>query len=265
MGQAARDGGFSHSGSGFRANSNKRRGITRPASGSKPYEAEFRLPPGGLRELTLYLPMYAKLRGLEIALAAGSRVEPPSPYALRQPVVFYGTSFIQGGCASRASMNLPALVGRMLGIDIVNLGFAGDGRCEPEMAGLLAEIDAAAFVMGPILNNPAVMQENYPRFVDRLRQRWPDRPIVLMTRLHSLGQTEPYGVNQLVREVWERRATQGDRRLFYFDSFPLYADGSVHPTVEGLHPSDLGFKLIADALVPELAKILGLPGPSRPK
>jgi len=203
--------------------------------------------------------MYAKLRSLEISLDPGARIEPPTPFAIPRPVVFYGTSFIQGGCASRASMNLPALVGRMLAVDIVNLGFAGDGRSEPAMAELMAEIDAACFVMGPILNNLEVMRENYPRVVARLRQRWPDRPILLMTRLHTQGQSEPYVVNGLVREVWEKMRTAGDRNVYLFDSFPLYMDGSVHPTVEGLHPSDLGFKRIADALAPELAKILKLP------
>ena len=80
--------------------------------------------------------MYAKLQSLEIAVDPGAKVEPPTPFAIGKPVVFYGTSFIQGGCTSRASMNLPALIGRMLAVDIVNLGFAGDGRCEPEMAAL---------------------------------------------------------------------------------------------------------------------------------
>ena len=47
------------------------------------------------------------------------------------------------------------------------------------------------------------MRENYPRFVARLRRRWPQRPILLLTRLHTQGQSEPYEVNGLVREVWE--------------------------------------------------------------
>jgi hypothetical protein len=235
------------------------RTITAPKSGSDPYVVDFALSATReLREYTLYLPMYAKLQSLDIALDADAKVEPATPYALPKPVVFYGTSFIQGGCASRASMNLPALVGRKLALDIVNLGFAGDGCCEPEMANLMAEIDAACFVMGPILNKPEVVRENYPRFVARLRRRWPDRPILLMTRLHTVGQAEPYGVNSLVREVYEKMRTSGDRNVYFFDAFPLYRDGEVHPTVEGTHPSDLGFSMIADALAPAIGQILGV-------
>ena len=235
------------------------RKIARPASGSEPYEVEFGpFPDGRMREFTLYLPMYAKLGSLEIALDPGAKVEPPSPFVLARPVVFYGTSFIQGGCASRASMNLPSQVGRMLAIDTINLGFAGDGRCELEVAELVAEIDAACFVMGPILNRLELMRENYPRFIAALRRRHPDRPILLMTRLHTVGQSEPYEVNALVREVYETMCAAGDRNIHFFDAFPLYADGSIHPTVEGLHPSDLGFKIIADALAPEIKKICGM-------
>ena len=191
------------------------RRISRPVSGKEPYVADFGLFPGRqLRELTLYLPMYAKLESLDIALDPGATIEPPSPFKTDKPIVFYGTSFIQGGCASRPSMNLPALVGRMLGADIINLGFAGDGRCELAMAGLMAEIDAACYVMGPILSQPALMRENYPRFVGRLREQWPDRPILLMTRLHTVGQTEPYAVNALVREVWQTMREAGDQHVY---------------------------------------------------
>ena len=236
------------------------RTISKPLSGSEPYVVDFKLgDERQMREWTLYLPMYAKLHRLDLAIDSEAQVEPPTPHALSKPVVFYGTSFIQGGCASRASMNLPALVGRKLAVDIINLGFAGDGRCELEMANFMAEIDAACFVMGPILNNPEVVTENYPQFVARLRQRWPERPILLMTRLHTVGQAEPYGVNGLVREVYEKMRAAGDRDVYYFDSFVLYRDGSVHPTVEGTHPSDLGFSMIAEALTPEVAKILRLP------
>ncbi len=236
------------------------RQISRPASGSEPYEVRF--GPFGerrQREFTLYLPMYAQLKSLDIELEPNASLTPPTPFAIDKPVVFYGTSFIQGGCASRASMNLPSLVGRRLGIDIINLGFAGDGRCEPAVAQLMSEIDAACFVMGPILNNLEVMRENYPRFVGQLRRAWPERPILLMSRLHSQGQAEPYEVNALVREVFDAMRAGGDRNVHWFDSFVLYKDGSEHPTVEGLHPSDLGFTMIAGALSPALAKILKTP------
>ena len=236
------------------------RGITRPESGKSPYTFTFNFSnTGKLREYTLYLPMYAKLQSLDVSLEPGSRIEPPSNFSLSKPVVFYGSSFIQGGCASRPSMNLPAIVGRKLAVDIINLGFAGDGTYEPEMADLMAEIDAACFVIGPVLNDHELVGKNYPEFVARLRQKRPDCPILLMTRLHTLGFEKPFPVNAFVQDIFEKMRASGDRNIYFFDSFMLYQDGSFHPTVEGLHPSDLGFTIIADSLAPILSQILGVP------
>ena len=235
------------------------RGITRPESGRGPYIFNFSTGSDKkIREYSLYLPMYSKLKVLELKLDQNARIEPPSPFVLPRPVVFYGSSFIQGGCASRPSMNLPAIVGRKLGVDIINLGFAGDGTYEPEMAGLMAEIDAACFIIGPILNDTMLTQKNYFQFVSNLRKQRPDCPILLMTRLQTLGQTEPFAVNTLVRNIYEKMRKSGDKKVYYFDSFVLYQDGSIHPTAEGLHPSDLGFTIIADSLTPLLAKILDI-------
>ncbi len=102
------------------------------------------------------------------------------------------------------------------------------------------------------------MAERYPAFVARVRERRPDRPIILMTRLHTVGTREPYEVNGLVRAMCRRMTGSGDRNVRVFDAFPLYADGAFHPTIEGVHPTDLGFKIIADALAPEIAHTLGL-------
>jgi hypothetical protein len=237
------------------------RWVATPVSAKEPYELSVPVPTDGkLHEYTLYLPMYAKLATFDLGLDPEARLEPPGDFRQAKPIVFYGTSFVQGGCASRGSMNFPAIVGRRLGMDIVNLGFAGDGQCEPEIGECMAGIDASCFVMGPILNNLPLMRQRYAPFVDSLRRRWPETPILLMTRLHTVGQQTPYAVNGLVREVHDTMRAAGDRNVHLFDSFALYQDGGFYPTADGVHPSDYGFMLISDALAPALAEILGLAG-----
>lgn len=234
------------------------RWVATPVSAKDAYELAVPVATDGyLHEYTLYLPMYARLKTLDIGLDPEARIEPPTPFRLPRPVVFYGTSFVQGGCASRGSMNFPAILGRKLGVDIVNLGFAGDGRCEPQIADCLAEIEAACFVMGPILNDLPLMRERYAPFVARLRQRRPATPIVLMTRLHTVGQEKPYAVNGLVQEVHDAMRAAGDHRVWLFDAFALYGDSGFYPSADGVHPSDYGFMQIADALAPTLTAVLG--------
>ena len=55
---------------------------------------------------------------------------PPRPLPSPHPVVFYGTSITQGGCASRPGMSYQAILGRRLNLDHVNLGFSGNGKGE---------------------------------------------------------------------------------------------------------------------------------------
>ena len=55
------------------------------------------------REYMLYLPLYDGLTDLEIGIDSLARIEQPAvdlPQRER-PVVFYGTSILQGGCANR--------------------------------------------------------------------------------------------------------------------------------------------------------------------
>src|ERR1051325_3306844 len=99
-----------------------------------------------MREFTLYLPIYNDLVSLEVGLDPTAKILAPSPFRLLKPVVVYGTSITQGGCASRGANGWVPLVGRILGVDIVNLGFSGNAKCDMEVADLLTEIDAACYV-----------------------------------------------------------------------------------------------------------------------
>src|SRR5688500_16759762 len=90
-------------------------------------------------------------------------------YVYRLGRVFYGTSILQGGCASRPGMAYPSIVSRALEWPTVNLGFSGNGKTEPEMAQLLTELDAAAFVLDSLPNlDLAQVKERVEPFVQTL-------------------------------------------------------------------------------------------------
>ena len=127
------------------------------------------------RDITLYLPLYMPVKVLGIGVDTEARVAPAKPFALAKPVVFYGTSITQGGCASRPGMSYEAILGRRLNIDFVNLGFSGNGLGEPEVARAVAEIDAAGFVLDFGANHKTgeAMREAYAPFLDAVRARHP--------------------------------------------------------------------------------------------
>ena len=67
--------------------------------------------PRAEREITLYLPLYKAVKVLGIGIDRDARCAKARPFALPKPIVFYGTSITQGGCASRPGMSYQAMLG----------------------------------------------------------------------------------------------------------------------------------------------------------
>ncbi len=213
------------------------------------------LPPGE-REYLLYLPLYHPTSELKIAVPPESRLAPapPRPAPQAAPIVFYGTSITQGGCASRAGMCHTAILGRWLNRPVINLGFSGSGKGEPEMAELVAEIPAAVFVLEP-LPNMTVQQvrERLPLWIETLRRAHPRTPIVLvMNPLKSENDEQ----NRALAEVFRNARRKGVKQLYLLPARQQLA-GRENGTVDGIHPTDLGFMRMAEAYAPLLRQLLG--------
>src|SRR5215471_3425883 len=133
-----------------------------------------------MQDITLYLPLYKGIAVSEIVLEPNAQIETPSPFTLNKPVVFYGSSITQGGCASNPGMSYEAQVARWLNLDFINLGFSGNGLGEPAVADAISEIDAACFVLDYWGNpSPQVFTETLPTFVAALRKKYPRTPILI--------------------------------------------------------------------------------------
>jgi len=134
-------------------------------------------------EITVYLSLYKPVKIHAIGIDKNAKINPPRPFAISKPVVFYGTSITQGGCASRSGMSYQAILGRALNIDFVNLGFSGEGIGEPEVARAIAEIDAACFVLDYAQNNRTLesLEKVYDPFLSVLRAKHPSAPIIAVT------------------------------------------------------------------------------------
>lgn len=217
-----------------------------------------------MREFTLYLPTYNDLVLLEIGIDADATIELPSPFRLPKPVVFYGTSITQGGCSSRGANGFVPLVGRTLGVDVVNLGFSGNGKSEPEVAELIAEIDAACFVNDCIANmSVELMNERYVAFNEIIRSKHPDTPLLLMTSIrfaaeHFMPKPEIDEKNAIVKATYDRIRNRGDQNVHFLDCTKAIGIEADHPSVDGSHLTDLGFKRLADVVAPVLKQILKL-------
>ena len=220
--------------------------------------------PKGLREYRLYLPLYNGVKSVLIGLPANATMARSADPALqRKPIVFYGTSIMQGACASRTGMAQSSIVGRRLNVPIINLGFSGNGKMEPEVAELLAELDPAAYVLDALPNMESkLVAERAEPFVQALRKAHPDVPIVLVEdRTYADSFWVPArrernnSSRREFRAAYERLQHAGVNGLHYVEGNQLLGDDG-EDTVDGSHPTDVGFIRYADVLTPILAPLV---------
>lgn len=220
------------------------------------------------REFTLYLPLYNDLTRLEIGLSDGASVLPPLPFALPKPVVYYGSSITMGGCASRPGNAYPAILSRRLNLDMVNLGMSGNGLGEPEVASLIAEIDAACFVLDFHINVMTAdeLRKVYLPFYEAIRQRHPDTPMLMLSQIFTTRERfQPDWLQKridqtaVIREAYSEALRRGDQQVHFVDGTWLIGPEDEGVYVDGVHPNDRGFFMIADRLEPVLRDLLLTP------
>ncbi len=220
-------------------------------------ETSFAVTPGA--QCMLYLPLYNGVKAIEVGIQNDMVLSVPVTSVHRQdkPIVFYGTSITQGGCASRPGMAYTAIVQRLLDIPVINLGFSGNGRMEPEMAELLAELDPAVYVLDCLWNmSEEMVTERVGPFVRRLRQAHPNTPILLAEDC-SVSNTTPTRKGALVRKIYGDMQSEGIADLHFLSNENMLGDDG-DGTVDGVHPNDLGMMRQAAAFNQSLAGILNV-------
>jgi lysophospholipase L1-like esterase len=221
--------------------------------------------PAGEKEYLLYLPLYNGVSSVEIGLPKGTPLKKadPRPADKQAPIVFYGTSITQGGCASRPGMVHTAILGRTLDRPVINLGFSGNGTLDPDIAALLGELDAAVFVLDCLPNlNAAQVAERTEPFVKALRKVKPTTPILLVEdRTYANAPALPALAKRNAdsraeyKKAFDALIAAGDKNLHYLRGDKLIGDDG-EGTVDGSHPTDLGFMRQADTFAEALKPLL---------
>ena len=223
------------------------------------------------REYRLFLPLYNKIKWLEIGTPEGTEF---TPLAIRpdKPVVVYGTSIAQGACASRPGMAWPAILGRKLDHPLINLGFSGNGMLEKELISLVSEIDAKLYVLDCLPNltirpdseNDLTIEEVYIRIlnsVHALREKRPAIPIVLAAHAgYTDGDINPQSkkyyteVNETLEKAFAALKSEGIKQLYLIPKEDFGQD--TETMVDGTHPNDLGMMRYAEGYEKHIRTIL---------
>lgn len=212
-----------------------------------------------LRDIEMYFPLYNGVLTLFIGLKKGSQLLPHKEYKHKKPMVFYGSSITQGGCASRTGNDYISHLGRMLDSDFINLGFSGSAKAEPTMVDYLASLDASVFVLDYDHNAPTyehLEKTHYPLY-KTIRDKHPDTPIVMISAPGPEYKEQGFERRDLIKGTYERAKKEGDNNVYFIDGYTLFGNEDREVcTVDLCHPNDIGFYRMAHTIYPVLDKIL---------
>ncbi len=217
---------------------------------------------GGLiseTEFTVHFPLYSYVKSLEIGLKAGSILKPVEEYNFKMPVVYYGSSITQGGCASRPGMAYQNIISRELNCDHINLGFSGNALGEDKMAEYIAALKMSAFVYDYDHNAPSVehLKATHQRFFDIIREKNPELPIIMASM--PKYPLMPYELprREVIRQTYKAALEKGDENVYFIDGSEMMKfKGGNEATVDNCHPTDLGFRRMADVIGEAVGRVL---------
>lgn len=217
-------------------------------------------------EFRLFLPLYNHVKWMEIGVPDSAELN-FIPVLKEKPIIIYGTSIAQGGCASRSGMGWTNIVSRMMDWPVINLAFSGNGPFEKVIVDHIDELDAKMYIFDCLPNMGALSAEEvYSRViygVSKLREKH-STPILLTDHIGYRNDQ----LNDNTLEAWQKLNTaqkraydtlikRGTKMLFYLTkeqiNFP--DDGCV----DAVHPNDLGMQAYANAYVKKIREILHMP------
>ncbi|MBR1871685.1 MAG: SGNH/GDSL hydrolase family protein [Bacteroidales bacterium] len=221
---------------------------------------------GSMREYMLYLSLYDGVSELSIGVEEGSVLEQPAVDrpSSKRPVVMYGTSILQGGCANRPGMTHTAIIGRLLDREVINLGFSGNALLDMEIARLMAQVeDPAVYVMDYAPNAwDYLIREKGEEFFRIVRDAHPDVPVIFIEDVifpHTIFDpvilAEVTKKNVAQRELFEKLKKQGEKRIYYIKAEGMIGDDG-EATVDGYHFTDLGMMRYVDYVLPVIKKAI---------
>ena len=163
----------------------------------------------------------------------------------------------QGGCASHPGNAYFNILSRRLDADIVNLGFSSGCKGEEAMAEYLANLDMSVLVYDYDHNADSAefLKETHERTFKIIRKKQPNLPVIMIT-----AADRKFGIPErrdVIYQTYKNAVISGDNNVYFIDGSTIYAPvGRGLCTVDHIHPNDIGFLMMANAVETVIKKIL---------
>ena len=217
------------------------------------YTSQIKFATRKKRYITIHFPTYSDVSRLLIGVQQDAMISKGLSYRDMPPIVYYGSSITQGGCASRPGNIYSNIITRTLNIDHINLGFSGNGKGEDAIVDYMASLTMSAFVSDYDHNAPSVahLANTHLNMYQKIRAFHPDIPYIMISRpdMDSCNQNELADRRKVILDTYHYACAQGDSNVWFIDGSSIFRGPYEELcTVDGVHPNDMGFAMMADAI-----------------
>lgn len=224
--------------------------IIPPADVEDKFEGVVEFETDEFRDITINFPLYSNVKDVYIGLQKCAEVKEPSKYSNDKPIVYYGSSITQGGCASRPGTCYQGIISRRFNRDYINLGFSGSARAEDEMIEYIKNLDMSMFVYDYDHNAPNVehLKATHEKMFKAVRERHPEIPIIIMSRPKYYLTDDEQKRLEVIKQTYNNAVSGGDKAVYLLNGSELTVLCLNEGTVDDCHPTDFGFASMAKAL-----------------
>lgn len=228
-------------------------GNCRPEPGEDEFDTEIDVSLEGMNTFTLYFPLYSGISELHIGTLNGYSVSPAKRENDTPPIVFYGSSVTNGGCAARPGLTYPSIITRDFDIPQINLGFSGNAKGEIEIAKEIAKLNVSAVVMeyDHNANSPEYLKDTHKPFFDELRKGLPHIPIIIVSRpdFYCIYTKFSEEMKKIVKATFDQAVKDGDKNVYFVDGTKFFPkENASDYSADLIHPNDRGFAVMAEKI-----------------
>ena len=221
----------------------------------KGFEAVVKFETRKERELLINFPLYDSCEKLYIGLKKNATLTNGAKYKHERPIVYYGSSITQGGCASRPGNSYPGMLSRYFDTDFVNLGFSGACKAEDAMIEYIPTLDMSIFVYDYDANAPTNehLAETHEKLFKAFRKVQPSTPVIIMSGTHIPLTPNAVKTRKIRHDIiygtYLNAKNSGDNNVYFVDGQEIFKIcGYDACTCDTIHPNDLGFYCMSEAV-----------------
>ncbi len=162
-------------------------------------------------------------------------------------------------------MSYSNILSRRIDAEFVNLGFSGNGIGEPELAKLINQIARKRMIVLDYEGNAgeSIKKSLGPFVVNILRDGDKDIPILVQSKIRYARELHDpdrlkwaEDIAQFQEDFVNKRRAAGDKNIHFHNGGSLFGEHADECTVDGVHPTALGFMKIADGMEPVINELL---------